>query len=510
MSPNKSRSNGDYIYFIGFVKIFLQDPNNTITLYSSADKETERVFENLEEYDEYKFMKDRFFYKPDQRYIDENTDFVYINGGPTNLMYTDKYWGVPNISKCYMLLDTDKGLVFVSPGEVELEFAFWLEGFHPSLFNLDNKITSFDLLRDKKYIIMTRAYNKNKFLEHCNVPRAPYGDLNLSVEYFNDSSIPMFTFPDLKPKYGDELKYKCSYIGNRRRKLGQYRYKQILEYMTALPDLHIWGDLTESDFPDNPGDPHIHGKVEQRLVPEILNQSVCALIITDRQYEKDEMGLVTNRIFECIRCGTIPLIKNTIDPNHIISIPDILFFKDDIEFRQKVKYFNSISSEERSNIINGLKDAASLISNPLYYWRNFKNLYFKYKDTDLDVESKNKEGLLLKFMDENLRDQGDDDFTKVHNRIKVFEIFNKAYDKDNKYIDDFDTSTLQYNDVKCCKRCAIILEQTTGYTGRSNICKRCDGKGSIKDPEEFLFSSLEEAKGIADSMKDEFFNKFKG
>jgi hypothetical protein len=467
LNKETARSSGDFVYNLGLFKMLLSDPINTITIYTSFDVKSEKVWNNIDNYPELLFMKGRVEYKPNQRFIDNDTDFIYINGSCTNLMYGDRAWGISSIAKCYKLLQTYKGLVLINPGEVEIEFVFFLEGFH-SMLLLDHKVTSMDLLKDKRYIILTKAYNTDKFVQMCSSYRNVYDKLGMDIKYHADSALPNLLLSQQTPVEIPD--YYCTYIGNKRLACSSYRMDLVKFYLCRIPGSHIWGDWEQPDVDGT--SITIHGKAAYGDVVKILNKSRYSLVFTDHQYEKDNLRILTNRIFEIIKSGCIPLVYTKADPRHVIpDFPPYLIFDSPQHAEQMMKDMDEKGYEYRCKLSAYLNKCISHFDNPKLM---LDDLIRIIEGVKLNPVPDYMHAMYFKVILPFMNPQAINNYSDAQRILGLNEQFLMC-NPDLTGRDDFDKSKLQYSVEKICKQCSNILQPVSGM-GQSRLCTTCGGK----------------------------------
>lgn len=488
LHPDKARSSGDYVYGIGMWRVFLE-AGNEVYLHTPFDVRSEKYYFSGEwkENPNLRFLDNpNFHYVPDQRKIDNNVDFIYIEGSATNLMYCDRYWGISNIIKCYSLLKTYNGIVLLNPGEVELEFVFFLELFHSMILE-DYNISTVDILKDKKYVIMTRAFNYDRFMEFCNTYRNIYDILQPTIEFIPDATIPNLFLEQKIPKENPE--YEFTYVGNKRLVCSSYRFNLVKEYFTQLPNAHIFGDWDKDDIPQNTAT--LHGKIAYGEVINVLNNSRYTLMFTDQQYEADNMRLVTNRLFEIIKSGCIPLIYHKIDVSHFISgFPKELYFKNITDINGIKSEINAKGYDYIKQLSAELNKMIDKFNNPAYLWKYF-NRFYNTANCDIKKES---EGYISRYRAHLEKTLFNVDTIKNYNDVlrilHIKELFKKRCNDKLETI-PFTDKYIKYTDMKICHTCSIIMEDKE----RVRKCTNCGGLGKIKMGDSKLFAeSLENIK----------------
>lgn len=475
------RSQGDVGHFLGVLKMLTYN-GNVVVLYTPFDKKSYESYLNIKnspDHELYSVLKN-VEYKPDQRYVDDDTELLYVNGGPTNLMYGDSAWGVSSIVKCMLLLKSYNGLVFLAPGEVELEIPLFLEGFNPKLFLLDNNVSTYDILKNKRYVILTKAYKVENFYKFCSTPRNIYKELGIEVEYFNDSSIVSLNTKYTIASPNELCNLDLIYVGNRRLRVGSSRYNRVIDLMDGRPNSAVYGDWEDKDF--------IHtkpsGKIPYGDTFEIMNKSIATLIITDDEYHKDNLSLVTNRLFDTILAGGIPIVHNQIDLSPLdIKIPDELIFNTREELDRCITYLKSLNYYERRIISKTLFSQISKFQDVGYYANNLQQAYDRYKN-DIGhiseaVQSRFEKNVFENFMDpKHIVDYG----TLLRHLciIEISILVGLKYHPISLVINE---EYKVINNIRACKKCGRLITNT-----RSSVCGICYGSGETPDIPTYVFN----------------------
>jgi len=222
----------------------------------------------------------------------------------------------------------------------------------------------FDLILKQKINIKGRCRDitrKIKYITQADyvtgIKRSMKTDDISIVKQF--TSFPFYKFPMLRQKYKkpktkvlDNIMYYGGFRqGNRKKKLQKY-------FCSLSWPITIYGNITKKQLEIKNKFIDYSFRIPQRQVLTKLNNSLATLIIGDSTNNKN----ITQRFYETIMAGTIPIIDEDYDLNRrCIEYREDLYISDSIELYtllkklQNKKYRDNLLTDIKKNVIDTFK-----------------------------------------------------------------------------------------------------------------------------------------------------------
>ena len=297
INPNGGRSSGGLILRIAFLK-FLIEQGYEIVWYSPMKKGSEEYLKG--EYKKENPFMEHIIYNPEATKVDDGINTLFIENGPGNLLYSNKYHKMSSIGYCGNMLRQFSGTVFYFMVDILLPFPFNSEQYYESWMNTELQYgTPVDLVRNKRWVTLSTTPDVNKWYEkHKGNARSPMDQLKgiipaIFVPYTD------FTFDMVEPMpFNEEPEIELCMIGNER---GNERVDSVVKYYDR-PDAVIygkWEEKSRSKF----SHAQFRGPIDSDQVMKKYNNSKLHIVVADRNSLKHCLTHYPYRIVQAIQAG---------------------------------------------------------------------------------------------------------------------------------------------------------------------------------------------------------------
>lgn len=436
-------------------------------------KRNEKVFKG-----NFKYYKDQL---PDYR----DFDCLLIENGASNTNFSFNFKGenIPYIVFCNQILKKWKGIVFYFNLDTSLPFVFFPEFFSVQYVNNYLYRGNFvDILKDKKFVLLTCGKNQEEFLKANYTYRFPILDLYNSGAIFCDyfeghfATINPEFYSDYKIFKIKENDKKIIYIGRQRSRIKKFK-KYYGLFSQEFP-VSLYGNwdvsFVKRDFPNI----KYEGKLEKGLVYETYNKNLLSIVIGDEKYEKTKQ--VSGRFFEAIQSKSVVLIDYDLEDTIIKDIlsretmKEILLSKnDDYNLKLVRKIFNWDFSERKNFIetINqelnrfNMKDSVDMLVSLIKKYEKKKIDNLKVLKAARNVFSK----MILERNEVN-------EFSKIYFNHILIRFYEKNADGKFNLFTDGKVKPVKFDSQSKCFLCGEIIERRSVFASRIK-CEKCKNFG---------------------------------
>jgi hypothetical protein len=434
-----------------------------VTIYSEIKKDYRSYLENppagLE------FLK-KIKYKPEEL-IEKNTDLVYVEHGPTNMMFRNSYIDESHIFRTYELLANYEGVVFYHQSDPDLFFGINGYAFSASFYKNLKFGTPEQILKGCQYAILSKAKfvgeNGKLFKEANSMYRAMYDKINYDYLWWPSAFLGHRpgSFP-IKDKPTREL---C-YIGSQKG-----RYNKFEQYYNTDGKLTVdlygnWDiDFLKSRLPFI----KYNGSIPQMMCEEIYNDSLCHVVIASEGFER--LGVINTRYSEATTSNTAVLIDANLAKS--IGTPEKFTIKNRQDALEKYDLLKRQTPQQRREFIEEHRDFVMSI-NPVTLIDDLEIFYNQQREKMVQPGWKDLiENFKLgqyEFEQQALYDK-DRMIRNKHVYLRMFKELNYVDGVTLKQPPTYPDGGLP----RCCVSCGKLIISDKAYASRVR-CKNCGGQ----------------------------------
>jgi len=417
------------------------------------------------------FLK-KIKYKPES-FIDKDTDLVYIEHGPTNMMFRNSYNKECHIFRTYQLLANYEGVVFYHQSDPNLFFAINGYAFSASFYRNLNLGNPERILKNSQISIISKATNVDVFFDENNTYRGLYKGIGYDYLYWPSAFLGHRpgSFP-----IKENPTYELCYIGSQKA-----RYNKFESYYNTEGKFKVdlFGNWEESVLKNRFPYIKYNGSIPQSMCEEVYNDSLCHVVIANDNFER--LGVINTRYPEAVTSNTAVLIDEKL--GRPIGVPEKFMIKDKADALNKYQILKNQTFEERKASIEEHK-AFVMGINPVTLFDDLEIYFDKQKEKMLQVDWQDS---VAKFK----LCQFEYEEKALHNKdmmIRNKHIYLRMFKKLN-YLDGVELKDpLVFPDgglPRCCISCGKLIQTKKAYASRVR-CKDCGGKfDSFHMPIEF-------------------------
>lgn len=297
----------------------------------------------------------------------DGCDVLIIENGPLNITFIDHLTNQPQIRRVVDIINRFNGLVIWYQTDPLLPFPFWRLTMAPRPWshfenNVRNKRAAveddgwgdFDeLFNDKKVVCIGKAVRVDLFASEMDGERFRY-------KYFEDKGLISFDYlptgydhyflPHINHDWRQKI-YPLTYLGFPRSRMAAFKkfYGQFLE------NVHVYGPWDGGDikkgFLDEfrAGGMRWYGYAKGYLeITKMYDESLCCINLVPGKGQ--DLGWITNRVFESIFCGCLVLgDKGSYAINDYV--PEELLV-DEMNVKEVVERIINFSQQEYCDLMN--------------------------------------------------------------------------------------------------------------------------------------------------------------
>ena len=228
---------------------------------------------------------------------------LIIENGPSNLMFTDKETGNPQIvDVCHQLLSYEGTVIYLQFDpklpmvlNVDKYSSLWNEKTKSS--NYPTGITTEDMIRNRRFVVCTYLHD----IEYFKQVSIKYGRMGYwMVDNFYSVTCPRADWKLGISKHVDNFLF---YAGNERGRLEKFT-RFLGHGLCSVRVAGRWNDKIKDRFPNI----YWMGTIPQYDVRDYLNKSVASISIVDKHMENGDF--IGSRVFEVIQSRCVLLLDS--------------------------------------------------------------------------------------------------------------------------------------------------------------------------------------------------------
>jgi len=298
INPNNARSAGGLVMRLSFIK-FLTEMGYKIVWYTPLKNDSEQYIKECQYKGEHDYLGN-IIYKPKSVCVDDDVDFVIVENGPGNLMFSNKFHNMSSIGYCNNMLRTYEGVVFYLCVDLLLPFLFNPEEFYVNWIKEELQYgTPVDLVRNKYWVFLNTTPNHDPWIEKFkgNI-RTPLYDLK---DYIHWEFVP---YTDLTIEMTDKMKFNPNpivplcMIGNERGNERATAVKTFYDREGAVV-YGKWDEKARNLFKHA----EFRGKITSDKVMGVYNNCKLHIVCGDRSMIKHGITHYPYRIMQAMMAG---------------------------------------------------------------------------------------------------------------------------------------------------------------------------------------------------------------
>lgn len=311
----QGRSSGGVMVRMGVMK-HLIDLGYEIQFYSSMTVDSEKYLLEKKYKQKHPWIS-KIKYMPEVIKPEDGLDFLIVENGPGNLLFSNRYHKISNIAYCNNMLRHYEGSVFYFMCDNQLPFVFNTETFYKDF--IDNELkygTPADLTRNKYWAFLSGSSDTEQLQEYFSGNmRSPVAELKgvLPYTYIPYADFTLQFTPRMEIKKDPDI--DLCFVGNER---GNERAEGIKKFYD-IPGVksHIYGKWSKANK-----DKFIHAKffdpITVNEVQPLYNNTRFHIVCGDRNMIKAGISYYPYRVIQSILAGCPVLYQaGSMDPDYI-------------------------------------------------------------------------------------------------------------------------------------------------------------------------------------------------